>query len=438
MLANLHLEINAGHPLICDNVFMENYTIILFVLGIMILLSGIAEKIKISSPILLICTGISIGFLPGIPKPSINPEIIFLLFLPPLLFDAAFNIQTKGFRDNLNTISSLAVGLVFITTAGIGVFVHYIIPGMTWPLSFVLGAILAPTDAVAAIGVTKNLGLTPNTSVILEGESLINDASALVAYRFAVAAVTGATFIWWKASLTFLLLMTGGFLIGFGMGKLLGYLLRAVRLNTMAVLSFTLLAPFITYLFAEALHSSGVIAVVTLGFGISRLSGSKFPEDIKQQSKTIWELIVFLLNGLIFILIGLAFPIVAKRIDKHLLLPYTGYALVITVIAVALRMLRVFLKKGSLQLAHKSPRLKGTRRAIPKSILLSFQESVVISWAGMRGIVSLAIAIGLPITLENGQPFPMRDAIIFISTVVVLLTIVGQGLLLPLILKKMT
>jgi len=415
---------------------MENYTIILFVLGVMVLLSALADKIKIASPIVLICTGIAIGFLPGMPGLAIDPRIIFLLFLPPLLYDAAFNIPFERFRANLSTISSLAIGLVFLTTAGIAVIVHYSIPGMNWPLSFVIGSILAATDAVAAISITKNLGLSPNTNVILEGESLINDASALVAYRFAVAAVTGVVFIWWRASLTFVVLMVGGFLVGMIMGKILAYLLRAVRTHPMCVLSLTILTPFITYLLAETLHCSGVIAVVVLGFGISRLSAHRFPEHLRQQSKTIWEMIVFMLNGLIFILIGLEFPIVARAINPHLFLPYAGYALLITLMALVLRMCRVFLQKGSLQRAFRSKKLAGSKRAIPESILLTVQESLIISWSGMRGIVSLAIAIALPATLDNGRPFPMRNDIVFISTVVVLITIVGQGLLLPVIVKR--
>lgn len=415
---------------------MENYTIILFVLGAMILLSALADRIKVSAPILLICTGIAIGFIPGRPEFELNPEIIFLLFLPPLLYDAAFNISFKSFKDNMNTISSLAIGLVFLTTAGIAVIAHFTIPGMTWPLSFVLGAILAATDAVTAMSITKNLGLPGNTNIILEGESLINDASALVAYGFAVAAVTGTAFVLWKASLTFLILMAGGFLIGMVMGKLLGYLLRLVRTNAMAVLSFTILTPFATYLLAEELHFSGVIAVVVLGFNISRLSAEKFPEVLRHQSKTIWEMIVFLLNGLIFILIGLEFPIVLRDIDSSLLLPYTGYAFLITVAALGIRMLRVLSKRQSLQHAFKSTKFKGTRREVPQSVLLTLQESVIIIWSGMRGIVSLAIALGLPKTLENGEPFPMRNEIIFITILVVLFTILGQGLLLPFLVKK--
>jgi len=353
---------------------MENYTIILFVLGVMVLLSALADKIKIASPIVLICTGIAIGFLPGMPGLAIDPRIIFLLFLPPLLYDAAFNIPFERFRANLSTISSLAIGLVFLTTAGIAVIVHYSIPGMNWPLSFVIGSILAATDAVAAISITKNLGLSPNTNVILEGESLINDASALVAYRFAVAAVTGVVFIWWRASLTFVVLMVGGFLVGMIMGKILAYLLRAVRTHPMCVLSLTILTPFITYLLAETLHCSGVIAVVVLGFGISRLSAHRFPIELRQQSKTIWEMIMFMLNGLIFILIGLEFPIVARAIDPRLFLPYTGYALLITVIALALRMIRVFLQKGNLQRAFRNKKLAGSaghsRCAVTLSLLL--------------------------------------------------------------------
>lgn len=417
---------------------MENYTIILFILGLMIALSAWAEKINISSPILLICTGIAIGFLPKMPELEIDPEIIFLLFLPPLLYDAAFNISFKGFRDHMRTISTLAIGLVFITTAGIAVLSHYLIPGMTWPLSFVLGSILAATDVVAAIGITKKLGLSEKAITILEGESLINDASALVAYRFAVAAASGLLFVWWKAGIIFVVLIAGGVLTGLVLGKALGYVLRMVRQHTLAVLSFTLLAPFATYLLAETFHSSGVIAVVTLGFVIARLSAEKFPDQIRNQSKTIWDMIVFLLNGLIFILIGLGFPIVIRSIDRALFLPYTGYAFLITIIAVLLRMWRVFLEKKSLERAVVSTRFKNSKRKVSRSLLLNVQESLVISWSGMRGIVSLALAIGLPATLQNGQPFPMREDIIFIATVVVLITIIGQGLLLPWLIKKNT
>jgi Na+/H+ antiporter len=416
---------------------MENYAIILVLLGIMVILSALAEKQTLSSPIVLIIAGIGIGFLPVMPTLQIDPEIIFLLFLPPLLYDASFNINFPAFKDNINTISSLAIGLVFLTTAGIAVISHYLIPGMTWPLSFVLGAILASTDAVAALSITKSFNLSSLTNTILEGESLLNDASALVAYRFAIAAVTGSAFIWWKASLTFILLLAIGAITGIVIARALGIILKVIRRHTMSVLSLTLLAPFTTYLIAEELYGSGVIAVVALGFTMSRLSSTKFPQGIRHESKTIWELVVFMLNGLIFILIGLELPIVVKHLTSNQMLIYAFYALILTLVAFLIRTLRVFIQRKNLLHHFNHPKLQNTKRAIPESILLSFQESIIISWSGMRGIVSLAVAIGLPEVLENGEVFNMKNDIIYITTVVVLISIIGQGLILPVIVKKL-
>ena len=412
---------------------MENYSVVIFILFVMIALSAFADRIRLPYPVLLIVAGIAVGFIPSMPVIELNPEVVFLIFLPPLLYDAAFNISFKDFKTNINTIGTLAIGLVFLTTVAIAVISHFLIDGMSWPLSFVLGAILSATDAVAAIGITKGLGLSHKTTTILEGESLVNDASALVAYRFAVAAVTGAAFVVWKASLIFLLLLGGGYLVGMVMAKILAFILKRVHGNTMVTISFMLIMPFVTYLLAEHLHVSGVIAVVVLGLGISRFSRSVFPEHLKHQSKTIWDTILFLLNGLIFVLIGLEFPYVLKSIDKDLVWPYVGYAFLITVAALVVRMARVFLQRANLQRAFQQQR----KRKVQEEALLDFQNSLIISWSGMRGIVSLAIAIGLPATLEDGTPFPQRNTIIFISVAVVLFTLIGQGLTLPWIVRKM-
>ncbi|WP_183556788.1 Na+/H+ antiporter [Mucilaginibacter sp. SP1R1] len=411
---------------------MENYSIVIFILAIMIGLSAIADRIKLPSPILLIIAGIAVGFIPALPNIELNPEIVFLIFLPPLLYDAAFNISYQTFKTNINTIGTLAISLVFITTGGIAIAAHYMIPGMTWPLSFVLGAILSATDAVAAMSITKGLGLSHSTNTILEGESLVNDASALVAYRFAVAAVTGTAFVLWKASLQFFILMAGGLLIGMLMGEILAFIIKRVHQNNLATISFMLLMPFVTYLVAEDLHVSGVIAVVILRLSIARFSKKVFPDPLKKQSKAIWDIIIFLLNGLIFILIGLQFPYVIKSIDSKQVLPYIGYAFIITVIALLLRMARVLLQRINLERAFKKGKHKITQEA-----LLNLKDSLIISWSGMRGIVSLAIAIGLPVTLANGKPFPERSAIIFISVVVVLFTLIGQGLSLPWLVKRL-
>jgi Na+/H+ antiporter len=414
---------------------MENYTIIIFILAIVIGLSAFADKSKIPYPILLVIVGIGIGFIPTMAEIEINPEIIFLIFLPPLLYDASFNISPKHFKTNLSTISTLAIPLVFLTTFWIAVVSHYMIPGMSWPLSFVLGAILSATDAVAAVNVTKGLGIPEKTITILEGESLINDASALVAYRFAVATAMGSAFIIWKATLQFMLLLAGGFLVGFVMAKILAFILTKVRKNINVTVSFMLLMPFVTYLVAEHLHVSGVIAVVCLGLSISRFSKKIFPESLKNNSKSLWDVIIFILNGLIFILIGLNFRYILKDIDNSMILPYIGYAAIITIVALLTRMVRIFLQKINLQKSFLQNDKK--KRKISEHALLDSKNSFIIAWSGMRGIVSLSIALGLPKHLPDGTPFPERNAILFISVAVVLFTIVGQGLTLPWIVKKL-
>ena len=414
---------------------MENYSIIIFILAIVIGLSAFADTIKLPQPILLIIVGVAIGFIPTMSEIEINPEIIFLIFLPPLLYDASFNISPKHFKTNLSTISTLAIPLVFLTTFWIAVVAHYTIPNMTWPLAFVLGAILSATDAVAAISITKGLGISDKTITILEGESLINDASALVAYRFAIATAMGSAFIIWKATLQFVLLLGGGFLVGFIMAKILSSILNRVHKNTNVTISFMLLMPFVTYLIAEHLHVSGVIAVVILGLAIARFSKKIFPETLKNQSRSLWDIIIFLLNGLIFILIGLNFRYILKGIDNDMILPYIGYAFIITLVALLIRMVRIFLQKINLQKAFQNNKRK---RKISADALLDFNNSIILGWSGMRGIVSLAIAIGIPKELEDGSPFPQRTVIIFISVAVVLMTLIGQGLTLPWIVKKLS
>lgn len=413
---------------------MENYTIILILMSVMIGASGIAGKIKLSIPVLLLLVGLGLGFLPAMPNVEINPEIVMLLFLPPLLYDAAFNISFKDFRANLHTIGNLSVGLVFITTLCIGVVAHYLIPGMNWPLSFVLGAILSATDAVTAIGITSGLGLPHKTTTILEGESLVNDASALIAYRFAVAAATGVAFVWWKAAYQFVIVLVGGFLIGFLIFRLLVFIIRFFKKNDMVIISLILLMPFVTYLIAEHLKVSGVIAVVILGLGMAKLSREKAPEKLKEQSKHFWDVVVFMLHGFIFLLIGLEFPVLLKKFHSNEIWTYIGYAAIIALVTLGVRMARVYAQQYNLQRNFK--RAKGKHR-VGEDALFDSKTSFIITWSGMRGIVSLAIAVGLPVTLRDGTLFPMRNEIIFLSIAVVLFSILGQGLSLPWIVKKL-
>ena len=426
-------ELNQKHSL-------ENYSLIVFILVVMVGFSAMADKIRLPYPVLLVIVGTAVGFVPGVGKIELDPEIVFLIFLPPMLYDGAFNISFNGFKTHINTIGTLSIALVFFTTIGIAALAHYLVPGMTWPLSFTLGAILSATDAVAAMGITKGLGLSHNITTILEGESLINDASGLIAYRLSVAAVAGVSFVVWKASLQFVLLLAGGLLVGMILGRLLGVILKAVRNNSLVAISFTLLMPFVAYLLAEQLHVSGVIAVVVIGMQISAYTKTIFPDKTKEQSKSIWDIIVFLLNGLIFILIGLEFPYVIRNIDRSEILPLIGYSFLICLVALLIRMARLFLQRVNLQktfLKQQEPRYEGKRIRIKEEALLDWKSCLIIGWSGMRGIVSLATAIALPLTMSDGTPFPQRDTIIFIAVAVVLITIVGQGLTLPALVRAL-
>jgi CPA1 family monovalent cation:H+ antiporter len=405
---------------------MDNYSIILLLLAIMLGLSAIAERIKLPYPILLVVAGISVGFIPEMPKIELDPEVVFLLFLPPMLYEAAFNISIIEFKRNMNTIMTLAFALVFMTAAGIAVLAHYLIPGMSWSLSFVLGAILSATDAVAAMSITKGLGISHKTMTILEGESLINDASGLIAYRLAVAAVAGSSFVFWKAGLQFLILILGGYIVGFLLGFLLRYILKFTQHKGTVAVSFTLLMPFIAYLVAEELHVSGVIAVVVLGIIISMASRKPISGEFRSAYKSIWDIIVFILNGLIFVLIGIEFPYVIQKIDHNLILPLIGYSFLICLVALIIRMGRIFLQRVHLEKAFERKSISRNKKA-----LMNWKECLIIGWSGMRGIVSLATALALPVTLADGSAFPQRNIIIFIAVVVVLVTLVVQGLSLP-------
>ncbi|TDE17628.1 Na+/H+ antiporter [Dyadobacter psychrotolerans] len=416
---------------------MENYSIVLLIMGLMIGLSAVANRIKIPYPILLVSAGIAIGFIPGMPEIAINPEVVFLLFLPPLLYDAAFNISIKQLRSNLATVATLAIPLVFLTTSAVAVVIHFLIPEMTWPLSFVLGAILSPPDAVAATGVTKGLGLSHRTLTILEGESLVNDASGLIAYRFAVAAIAGVGVGIWNMYLQFILVVAGGVFVGIVVGVILATFLRQIYGNSLIAISAMALAPFISYLLAEEFHVSGVLAVVVLGITLARYTNKLFPSQTKIQNKSFWDVIIFLLNGLVFILIGLEFPQVVNSISHQEILPLIGYSFLISFIMLVIRMVWMFghsnnLRKATIQKKENPGKFRFSFYADEN---IDWKNSLIIGWSGMRGIVSLASALALPLTLSSGEAFPQRDVLIFMSVIVVLITLLVQGLSLPLLVR---
>jgi CPA1 family monovalent cation:H+ antiporter len=435
---------------------MEAYSVVIILLAVAIGLYPVATKIKLPYPVLLLTAGVAVGFIPGFYRISVQPEVVFLLFLPPMLYDAAYTISFKDFKHNFSTISTLAVTLVFVTTTGIAVAVHYCIPGMTWSLSFVVGAILSPPDAIAATGVTKGLGLPRRLSTVLEGESLVNDASALVAFRFAVAAVAGSAFVPWEAGLLFLIALAGGCLMGWLLLHAFLWIAQR-RLDKNVIASLNLMLPFVAYLLAEEVHVSGVIAVVTVGL-LNARHKDKLPESSVAQSKTVLDTVVFILGGLVFILIGLEFPQVLKSIPPNRFLPLIGCAFLIFGAALLIRMAIIFWHKNNTRRRYVAIRKRfvkmdrqrmeqiqiGVPRKSPpmdeqltnfRSLLLTSKEALLIGWSGMRGIVSLAAALSLPLVMADGSAFPQRDTIIFLTVVVVILMLVIQGLGLPVLIK---
>ncbi|RRB07191.1 Na+/H+ antiporter [Larkinella rosea] len=406
---------------------MTNLEIVLILMAILAALASVTQKLKIPYPILLVTGGLVLGFIPSIPDIRLDSEVVFLIFLPPLLYEAAGNISWHEFKTYRRPIGLLAVWLVFLTTVAVAVAAHFVIPGFTWPLAFVLGAIISPPDVVAASSAIRGLGLPKRLITILEGESLVNDASALIAYRYAVAAVSTGSFVLWQAGLQFIGVAFGGIAIGIVMGYIFSHIHNKLENPTVAT-TLTLLLPFVTYLLAEHLHASGVLAVVATGLYLAWNSYEIYSYQTRMQINGFWNILIFLLTGFVFILIGSQLPIILKSIGNDSIPALIGYGLVISLVAIVTRIIWIF------PLAYIY-RLRGNRGR--RVFRFSSSELFITSWAGMRGVVSLATALALPLTLRNGHAFPMRNEILFLSFMVILVTLVFQGLTLPYFIRRL-
>ncbi len=404
---------------------IEKIHTLLTLLGIISILTVVAERVRFPFPILLVIAGLLIGLFPGLPEVRLDPEIVFLIFLPPLLFSAAWNFPWENFRSNFLPIFALAVGLVFATIVGVAYATFWLIPGMTLAAGFVLGAIVSPPDAVAATAILRDLRVPKRLLAVLEGESLVNDASGLVAYQFAVAAVVSGSFSLVDAGADFVWMSAGGALFGLLVGMGVAHLHRHLRDPSVAV-TLTLLTPYISYLPAERLGFSGVLAVVTTGLYIGHRAWEALGAESRLQRESIWKLLDYLLNGVVFILIGLQFPSILREMRIPLSqMIFAGTTISLVVIAV--RFLWVF------PMVYLQRRLL-LRRA---GNHLNFGGLVVASWAGMRGVVSLAAALALPLTTSAGQGFPHRHIILFLTFCVIFVTLVLQGLTLPWIARRL-
>lgn len=405
---------------------MENVSIILLLLFGVAFLGLLCYRYKFPFPIALVICGIMISIVPGLPVIALSPDVVFIVFLPPLLYSAAWNTSWHEFKSALRPISLAAIGLVLFTTVAVAVVAWSLIPDMSWPLAFLLGAIVSPPDAVAATSVTKGLGLQPRLITILEGESLLNDASGLVAYKYALAAITAGNFVLWQAGLNFLLIATAGILIGLAIGYGMYLVHKKFVCDPIIEVTFTFLTPFASYLLAEHFHFSGVLAVVTTGLYLSFRSGEIFSHQSRIMATSVWEVVTFILNGLVFVLIGLQLRGVMQGIGDYSGAALILWGLAISAVVIVVRFIWVYP-------AAMLPRLLSKR--IRTSENFDPRNMVLFGWAGMRGVVSMAAALAIPLTLPDGVLFPYRNLVIYLTFCVIVSTLILLGLTLPWIIR---
>jgi CPA1 family monovalent cation:H+ antiporter len=401
--------------------------IVLGLLFVMVLLVAVANRLKLPYPILLVIAGLAIGLVPGLPRIELDPNLVFFLFLPPIIQLSAFNTPTRDFRQNLRSIGLLAVGLVLATMFVVAFVAHAILPELPWAAAFTLGAIVAPTDSIAATSIAQRLGLPRRIVTVLEGESLLNDATAIVAYRVAVAAVVSGTFSLAGAGIQFLISSIGGIVAGIALGLVVTPLFRRLREDVPVYLTLTFLSGYGAYLLADGLHLSGVLAVAALGLFYGQPRFNSMTPDLRIQGAPLWDIVVFVLNGLIFILVGLQLPNIVARLPRGATLDLIENALIICLALILVRMIWVF--PGTYL-----PRLPASVRA--RDPFPPVKNTIIVGWAGMRGGVSLATALALPYVTDTKAPFPQREEIVFVTFVVILVTLVVQGLTLPLLIQR--
>jgi Na+/H+ antiporter len=387
-----------------------------------------SPRLRIPYPILLVVGGLGLSLMPGVPKIQVPPQVILIGVLPPLLYSAAFFTSLRDLRANKRPIGLLSIGLVISTTLGVAVVSHEMISSLTWPAAFVLGAVVSPTDPLAATSIAQRLGIPRRIVAIIEGESLVNDGSALVLYKFAVLAVVSGTISLSHASLSFVWSVVGGI----GIGLALGWVIRQVRRrldNPPVEITIALMTGYFTFIPANLLGASGVLAVVTAGVYVGWYTPELTTPQTRLQGDAFWEILTFLLNGLLFVLVGLSLPVVLDGLGGHLTGTLLWQALVIVVLVIVVRIVWVFA-------ATYIPRWASVRirTADPYP---PWQYPALIGWTGLRGAVSLAAALGIPLHTDAGAPFPGRDLIIFLTFAVILATLVVQGLGMPFVIRAL-
>jgi Na+/H+ antiporter len=393
------------------------------------LLNAIANWWSVPYPIVLVLGGLVLGVIPGIPEIELDPDLVLLIFLPPLLYSNAFFADLTALRSDMRVISLMSIGLVLATTAAVGWLAHAVF-GLPWAPAFALGAIVAPTDPVAATAILRRLGVPRRTVNVIEGESLVNDATALVAYKVAVAAAVGGSFSLAEAGLRFVGVAAGGIAIGLVVGWLIAQIRSRVT-DTSTEVTISLFTGYAAFLPADELGVSGVLATVTAGIYLGWLAPRLASPETRLRSYSLWETLVFLLNATLFILIGLQLPVIVDGVRESGLSTGTAlaYGALASIVVIAVRFAWTFGTTVLIRAIDRRPSQRERRGTLAARILGS--------WVGMRGAVSLAAALALPLQTDAGAPFPDRDLILFVTFAVILVTLVGQGLTLPALIRRL-
>lgn len=407
------------------NLIIHQVQILLLLLIGIAAVGIVAKRTRIPPAILLVLTGLVLALVPGLPVVRLAPELVLLLVLPPLIYSSAVAMSWREFRFNLRPISLLAIGCVLFTTVTAAAATHWLL-GFSWPVGFLLGAIVSPPDAVAPLAIARRMQLPKRILVILEGEGLANDATALILYRFAIVAVSAGSFSLGSAAGGFVLVIAGELLWGVAVGWLMLRLRRWVA-DAQIEIVLSILTPFVAYWPPQHLGGSGVLATVVAGLYVSWNGAGMISAATRLQGIFFWDVLVYLIEGIVFLMTGLQARTLAGSLGAYPLSTLAGSALVVSGVVILARFIWIF--PATYLPRWLIPAIARTDPSPP------WQWPFVLGFTGVRGIVSLAAALAIPFTLDSGQPFPDRDLILFLTFSVILVTLVGQGLMLPVVIR---
>jgi monovalent cation/hydrogen antiporter len=412
---------------------MEGLDLVLLLLAVVAAVTLVAQKIRVPYPVLMVVAGLGIALIPAVPTVELDPDTVLTVFLPPILFSGAFFLSVRDLWRNIRPITLLAVGLVLTTTGAVAVVAVALVPELGWPMALALGAIVSPPDAIAATSIARRLNLPRRLVIIFEGESLVNDATALTLYRLAVVAAVGTAagagrLDLREAAVSFLFIAIGGAIIGLAVGWGVAKLVSLIDDPPVEVL-VSLLAPFAAYIPAEQLGLSGVLAVVSAGL----LVGYRAPHIMESRARvlglSVWQMLIFIVNGLAFLLVGLQLPTVLAELEGYSAGQLVGLAAAICLTVIAVRLVWVY--PATYLPRWLVPGLARRDPAPPSRVVL------ILGWGGMRGALSLAAALALPLTTATGEPLPARGLVIFLAFSVILVTLIGQGMTLGPLIRRL-